>query len=403
MYFDLRTAAFMFGLLSSLMGGMLLLIGWQFKSIRGVREYALGDLCLGLVFVLGTYYLTPMAPADGRLVVEVVCLILGQSLCLNGIRLFTGKPPMLVLPALIAIAGGINTYWWVVVDTDIRMRMVINSFIFCLVFLLCIRALWARTESRLRLAYRLTAGSYAILALTMLLRLVVALRTPGPVENIFISNAPTPMLMTVAQFCAAFGFMLMLNYRLAADLEQAASSDSLTGALNRRSFDAIADRLCGQLIKRQQPLALIMLDVDHFKSINDRYGHPQGDLVLQSVAELARASIRDIDHLGRYGGEEFCVLLPNATENDAFQIAERMRTGIACTPLPIDENDFVTCTISLGVCDSRDLGFDYGAMLKQADKALYYAKQSGRNKTVTVTELKEVGGNQRSDLRMHTG
>ncbi|WP_228125216.1 GGDEF domain-containing protein [Candidatus Methylospira mobilis] len=378
----------MLGLLSCLLAGMLLLTGWHLKSIRGIREYALGDLCIGLTFCVGGYY-SPLAADDECMVLEAMVLTFGQSLRINGIRAFNGEKPNLLLPFVIMILVGINTYWWVVVHTDASLRAMTNSVFFCLINLLCIRALSIRTETLVRMAYRLTGGAYAFLVLLIALRAIATLRTDSPADHYYVNHGFL-LLASVAQFCAAFGFMLMLNYRLAAALEHAASCDSLTGALNRRSLALIADRLCLQLTKLQQPLALIMLDVDHFKSINDRFGHPQGDDVLRRLAELARASIRNTDYLGRYGGEEFCVLLPNATESEALQIAERMRNSIANTPLPTETGDTITCTISIGICDSEHFGLDFETMVNQADKALYYAKQNGRNRALTVAQLNEV-------------
>jgi len=377
----------MFGLLSCLLAGMLMLTGWHLKSIRGIREYALGDMFIGLAFCIGSYY-SPLAANDGNMVIEVMAVTFGQSLRINGIRAFNGERPNPRFPFIITIIVAINTYCWVVVHTDTGMRAMTNSVFFCLINLLCIRALSIRTETLVRMAYRLTGGAYAFMALLIALRAIAILQSNSPSDHYYVNHGFL-LLISIAQFCAAFGFILMLNYRLAADLEHAASCDSLTGALNRRSLALIAARLCLQLTKQQQPLALIMLDVDHFKSINDRFGHPQGDDVLRRVAELARASIRHSDYLGRYGGEEFCVLLPNATENDALQIAERMRRSIANTPLPTETGDTITCTISIGICDSRHFGLDYETMVNQADKALYYAKQNGRNRTLTVAQLNE--------------
>jgi diguanylate cyclase (GGDEF)-like protein len=389
MPFDVRSIAFMFGLLSCLLAGMLLLTGWHLKSIRGIGEYALGDLCIGLVFCVGAFYF-PLTSNDGKLVVDVIVIAFGLSLRVNGIRAFNGERPGLWFPSIMAILAGINTYWWVVVDTNEDVRAVSNSLFFCLIGLFCIRALWVRTESLVRMAYRFTAGSYAVMVLALAMRAIATLRAGSSTGFDAADKTFFLLAMSIAQFGAAFGFMLMLNYRLAAELEYAASRDSLTGTLNRRSMSVIAGQLCLQLAKLQQPLALMMLDVDHFKSINDRYGHQQGDKVLQSVAELALASIRQSDYLGRYGGEEFCVLLPDSTENDAFQIAERMRNNFANTPLKTDSGETVICTISIGICDSRLFGLNYEAMVKQADKALYYAKRNGRNRVLTVTELSDM-------------
>ncbi|WP_128255811.1 sensor domain-containing diguanylate cyclase [Falsirhodobacter deserti] len=159
------------------------------------------------------------------------------------------------------------------------------------------------------------------------------------------------------------------------ELRQAATRDALTGAMTRRNFeDQMADMVSGD-----RSGSLILLDVDHFKSINDTFGHPAGDEVLREVVGRLMACIRSGDCVGRVGGEEFALLLPEASANKATVMAERLRRAVMQDPLAALENQRIT--ISLGVAERRD-GETAEAWLKRADEALYEAKRTGRNQVV---------------------
>jgi diguanylate cyclase (GGDEF)-like protein len=160
-----------------------------------------------------------------------------------------------------------------------------------------------------------------------------------------------------------------------------ATHDSLTGLWNR---SAILEFLRAQLAlaaRRSSNLALIMVDVDHFKNINDTYGHSVGDSVLIHVAQLMNSSVRASDWLGRYGGEEFLVIASEAPGNDAVQVAERLRLAVADNPFTSGTLTIAT-TISIGIANSLSIESPAPeAMVKIADSALYRAKANGRNRT----------------------
>jgi diguanylate cyclase (GGDEF)-like protein len=167
------------------------------------------------------------------------------------------------------------------------------------------------------------------------------------------------------------------NAKLFSEVQQLASIDSLTGLHNRRHFMELAKREFGRARRYQHPLAAIMMDIDHFKRINDTYGHALGDHVLATVAERCRNTVRDIDIVGRYGGEEFVSLLLETDLNGARIVAERLRQSAA---LPIEtDSGKLSITISIGVAimDKKCTGLD--ALLVRADQALYVAKLAGRN------------------------
>ncbi|MGE3773236.1 MAG: diguanylate cyclase [Gammaproteobacteria bacterium] len=182
------------------------------------------------------------------------------------------------------------------------------------------------------------------------------------------------------------------------ELKGLATRDSLTGCLNRRAFLEIfeAELLAAQ--KRGYHLACVMCDIDRFKSINDAHGHTIGDRVIEQVARLLAAAVRDNDHICRYGGEEFCVLLPGLSSTEAATIAERMRLAIEqqmTTLVPLPETPVVTA--SFGITDLQRGAQSLSELIDQADAALYRSKEGGRNR-VTLCPLP---GNVRqlSDLR----
>lgn len=157
-------------------------------------------------------------------------------------------------------------------------------------------------------------------------------------------------------------------------LSQAAITDSLTGLRNHRAFQESLLSLVQMAERYGQPLSLIMLDIDHFKQFNDRFGHPAGDELLRQVAAVLRRSARAYDMVARYGGEEFAILLPNTDLNEAMQVAERLRQQIASI-----QNLHAPITASFGVATYRH-GSAPATLLYEADSALYEAKRRGRNR-----------------------
>ncbi|HYD67671.1 diguanylate cyclase [Azospirillum sp.] len=162
------------------------------------------------------------------------------------------------------------------------------------------------------------------------------------------------------------------------ELERLAMMDALTGIANRRHFFAMAEREVALARRHQRPLGVLMLDIDHFKEINDHHGHAAGDEVLKQVARVALSVLRATDHIGRIGGEEFAVLLPDSDMDGAVATAERLREAIEGAALSIGAD--VHCTVSVGVAEWAPRDASIEAALNRADAALYRAKREGRNR-----------------------
>jgi diguanylate cyclase (GGDEF)-like protein len=160
-----------------------------------------------------------------------------------------------------------------------------------------------------------------------------------------------------------------------------ADKDHLTNLYNRRKFMEAMEQEWQRYQLSSAPSAALMLDIDKFKVINDTYGHAVGDKVLQRVAQIMRAAVRNIDTVGRLGGEEFSILLPTITLNDAIDIAEHIRIQIQNTPISV-QNVSLSLTMSIGVAEFTSEDDSVSTIMNRADKALYLAKQNGRNRVI---------------------
>lgn len=176
--------------------------------------------------------------------------------------------------------------------------------------------------------------------------------------------------------------------RLHAALKEQASRDSLTGLLNRRAFHELATQMLKTAHRRKESVALFMIDLDHFKRVNDRYGHAEGDLVLKRVAEVLRATARDNDLVARFGGEEFVMALLGVNEAESLIAAERVRNAVAGIP---GTRQRITTSVGVSTFPPRveksDTALQLEGLLADADRALYAAKRSGRNRTCHIHNL----------------
>jgi diguanylate cyclase (GGDEF)-like protein len=177
--------------------------------------------------------------------------------------------------------------------------------------------------------------------------------------------------------------LLARRFLMHAQLLAKSRIDSKTGLLNASTWESEAEAEIARAIRTRSPVSVALVDIDHFKAVNDTYGHLVGDTVLRAVTDAIREHLRSYDVAGRFGGEEFVLLLPQADEAAALTIAERLRTHIAAMSIPI-EDDAGTCvrlTVSVGIAALDGTARELTDLLAAADSALYYAKENGRNKT----------------------
>lgn len=213
--------------------------------------------------------------------------------------------------------------------------------------------------------------------------LAVPLQTAAQVIGMISVQAYGPHLygdedLELLQVLAAYGAIALENARLYEEIKHLSILDELTGVYNRRGFFELGNRELSRTVQSNTPLCAIMLDIDHFKQVNDTYGHSIGDRVLKRVTDVCRNTLRDQDIFGRYGGEEFAILVPETDSYRAAQIANRLRMMIYDSVMETPRGHFYV-TVSFGVAQYHDGIEGLAALLDRADSALYRAKQEGRN------------------------
>lgn len=386
MTIDPRTIMVVWAALNILFAGMLALVGMHAGKVRGMRQWALGDLLIGLSLAITSQIVIP--PPLFVVVLATLTLGCGLGLLYNGIEAFKGGRCRYWIPASLALIMLANNTIFGIWFFEPKIRIATNFLLFALVHIVCARALFVQIAQPLRTAYWLAAGSVSVIALLALLRFITILFSPEASVRMFTATGVNPSVFffaSLAQMSMSFAFMLLINYTLANELKELAATDALTGILNRRTIEVETMRQLAQVRRSGDNVAIMMIDVDYFKQINDRYGHPAGDEVLRRLAHLMRSIVRGNDYVARYGGEEFCILLPVTSELQAAALAERLRR--LYSELSIDWNGTpLQSTISIGVADSRQAGTDLEALIKAVDTALYQAKHQGRNRVVRFSE-----------------
>ena len=178
----------------------------------------------------------------------------------------------------------------------------------------------------------------------------------------------------------------VLRAQLFEAMEKMATTDGLTGLLNHRTFQSRFDEQLATARRYSRKLSFILTDIDHFKSVNDTYGHPMGDQMLKGVAKILKEQARDTDFVARYGGEEFAIIMPETDVKGAHVIAERIRERLLKEVFQTDQGP-LKVTLSLGVATFPDVGSEKAQLIDLADQCLYFAKRHGRNQTVTVGQM----------------
>lgn len=364
------------------------------KDIGGIGDWAWGCLSvvLGTALIIGRDFLSAFIG-----VIVANCLVTGGiMLMITGTRRFVGLPAH-YLRFGIALALFFFVLLPIVLDAaDLRMRLVFITSFNTALFLLGASCL-------LRIGQKsfpewLTAFMFGFTALTSATRAFMGLTGYGiPVRGYDGSLVQQIYLGTfaVALISASLGFLLMATRKLQQRLEHAASRDNLTGAYNRAAFCELFSRELSRSARHAEPLSVLLIDIDDFKKVNDRHGHAMGDKVLQAFSGLATQELRDADVFCRYGGEEFAVLLPRTSTEEALVVAERIRENFADLVLP----GIIAATISVGLMSSRDGHGQMAELIEMADRALYLAKRGGKNRVVLAAEIHAANDAMRVETR----
>jgi len=378
---DVRTILVLFSVLSIMFAGLIVLAGANTKHMMSVRQWSLACLCVGIG--LGLCFFFKVASDASRLAVIIGCTFLGASIALqfNGIRVFKSQPSYLLPSLMFVMLVCISTTWFELIQPSVSHRSISNAILFSSGYFACAYVLFRNVKPALKLVTYFTGSAFALLASVLLIRAILIYQLPTSFT--LYSNIPmnpnSLVLGCLFQLCVSFGFLLMLNRALVSEIAQVAARDNLTGAFNRRELETELRRLQSRYQRTADTFCVMLIDIDNFKLINDNYGHLVGDEVLRRFARIVFASIRAEDYFARYGGDEFCILLPSTRLDEAMILANRLRQSYANTPHMIND-EVIQSTISIGVTEASSLGGGYDAIIALADKALYQAKNSGRNR-----------------------
>jgi len=370
MVLDLPTLLFVAVLIATLLGAFMILAWLQDKTLRALAWWGAAYLIAGSAGSMwGARAPLAMVPAGySSALIFVAC-----GMVWNGVRLFQGRR---VLP-LAVVAGAL--LWLIAMQApDLAnsenaraalAALVVSGYIFCITF-----EMWR--ERRKTNYSRLTAIVVPLLhAAIFVVPVAVSTLVPAaPIDWIGLF-AIEVMLYAVG---AAFLVVLMVKDRNVLMYRTAASTDHLTGLLNRRAFGDSATALCLNQRRHRAPITVFVFDLDHFKSINDRFGHATGDDALRVFAECVRTSMRAGDIIGRLGGEEFAAVVP-ASSAVASEIAERVRVCFERAGAMVGTHA-LAATVSVGAASAEAADLDIDALVGRADAALYRAKNGGRNR-----------------------
>jgi diguanylate cyclase (GGDEF)-like protein len=378
MAFEINTLFLLTIDVEAILGLLLLLVWVQNTRVNAVAWWAVAHLMTaGSVMLYGLYgSVSDLISID----LSNVMLFSSFGVTWNGARVFNGRK---ALPGSL-IAGAI--LWllaaqWPGFEIGTEMRGQLSSMIIAGYTWLTAYEFWRGRNEPL-------VSRWPAIGLFFVYGAMFLLRTPINVllhdrdaDHVLASAwlsvlSLEAFLMTIA---TAFILLAMSKERTELRHKTAAMIDPLTGLLNRRAFLQDAEALLRRQLERDRPIGVLLIDLDHFKSINDRFGHAVGDKVLQIFAKTAQANLRQSDLIGRLGGEEFTVVLADASMDNAYLVADRLRNAFAAAAAMVDD-DVLSATASIGVAVIIDPAQDLGQLITLADQALYLAKARGRNR-----------------------
>lgn len=302
---------------------------------------------------------------------------------LFAIRQFSGLPMRRWWHAAGAILQVLISTVFLWVYPSFEIRVVAGALLSLGVVAQMLYVLWRYSPRPIPWSHRVTGFAFGTMCLVLISCLVFPLLglstadvfDAGGTQSVFL------LVATLSPMLATLGFVLMVATSLQSELTTAANTDLLTGLSNRRHVEALARPWVDD---PHASLSALLIDVDHFKRINDRFGHDVGDEALIWLASHLRVEARSTDLVGRLGGEEFVMLLPQTTRAEAVVMADRLRHTVASLPLSLPGVNDWPLTISIGVADRKKGDTEVRDLLRRADDAMYEAKRAGRNRVVAA-------------------
>jgi diguanylate cyclase (GGDEF)-like protein len=366
---------------------LLVLSSLACSKLAGVREWGQAN-ALAIVALL-LFATRGILPDFLSIEVANALYITTIALMYAGFRRHLGQP----VPARLLLAGGLATMAGLVafhVGFDsLPLRTLVVSTYYASICFATGLTVPASADPRLRYAFSFTRAAAFILGAIHVMRAAFyGMQAYSPMTFLepSVYNLVFFACGTMALPALTLGAVMMANARVIAETAYAADHDHLTGAASRRAFFAFAEREHARAQRHAGGLGLLLVDVDHFKRINDTHGHGVGDQVLRDLVRHTQEVLRKIDYCARIGGEEFAVLLPDASPDTVQAVAERLRAALDRCLHAAAPTNRVAYTVSIGVA-MLEKGEAFTGLMARADKALYAAKAGGRNRVVCAPGL----------------
>ncbi|QKI72804.1 GGDEF domain-containing protein [Achromobacter xylosoxidans] len=353
------------------------------SGMAGIRETIRANLLTLLAFFLFGLQAAE-APRWASILLPNMLISLALCAYYTGVRRLLGQRVPRRLMGVACAAAWLALVGYTYLDSQVAPRIVAMSTL-QMGFMFAVAVAVARgvPANRSRYSYYFVWSVAMISGLTCALRSILFATGVAQADFLLQPTTWNIVFMTLgvlAMPCLTLGTIMIIHDRMLADREHEASTDFLTGLMSRKAWWLQAERYCAQALRTRRPLSLLLLDIDHFKRINDTHGHAAGDAVLRHFGLLATATLRTGDHLGRVGGEEFSVLFADMRSDAVLEVAQRLLDSVRRTPCAHGGSTIVY-TFSAGVVDWLP-GENLQAFFERADRMLYAAKQAGRNRVL---------------------
>lgn len=378
-FLDLRTVILVSVFISLLTGSWVLINRGMLSNFSGFGYLGMAHFSMGACFVL--LALRGVIPDFSSIVVANLLLVLSGVLAFTAITHFRQveiRGRLLCLTAIILQA--VISLFFTYVRPNLSLRLLLGDVVSSSLLLLCVRALLKNAEEPLRLPLLATAAPFLLNGMVALLRFGITITGHSPAQ--FLQGSFFFSLQFVAAdtilLGTALGFSSIANRKMSLQLEKEALTDSLTQVFNRRALEKISGKILDHARRHNASVSVLLIDLDHFKKVNDSFGHSVGDKALLRFSQLVQGQLRDSDVFARYGGEEFVAILPDGEAEDAYAVAERIRSTVDGHGFSVEARP-IHLTASIGIASFPEDGAEWSSLLARADERLYEAKEGGRN------------------------
>lgn len=387
---DIRTIIYTY-LASTLLVTIVMAVIWiqNRKRFKGTSHWLICSLLQTVGF--GIFVARNHLPGFVSIVIGNALILCGYLFLMTGIRRFIGRKSDYITAFIIFAVYSVSIIFFGVINPNFKIRVLIFTIVLTVIYMNIVYLLIFKTEKNEKAVFRAVIIVCFFSAVLSLVRFIISfLYYPQEGELYAVTQVDSLMLISgqMLSLMLAFSLVLMINLKLFLDvqryadekelmvkeLRRLATIDSLTGLFNRSKIEQVLTIEVLRAKRYKHPLSVIIADIDHFKNINDTFGHNIGDTVLAEISSIMKSHIREVDTLGRWGGEEFLIVCPETATDGARRLADNLRKKIEKHSF----RDVGIKTISMGVAQIENDEWDED-LIKRADKNLYRAKRSGRN------------------------